>query len=334
MKRIGRIIVIVLVCSLLIVLCPNSAKAVATPKRYSLEEVSESVGYVKLSKDGIVRHVTSAFLFYKEKGYTYVLSCYSAHQEGYTTELVLGSTKITPIYVGGSSVADVAVFRYESSLYNKDVLHFATASLQEGQRLYSSTLLGYESDDKTIKGSQEGYVAKNNVLYCDETGYLYNCVPLLQLDMYLTDNSHGGPILNEYGYVVGMSTFKSLEESNINLAVYSQEIINFANRILAKELLKRADLGLYVSTIESLTVETQESLDLTDKKIGTVITAVKGKASGSGLAINQLILAINGNEVHNAADLIREVNKYNSGSVIKVKVQKVNGQIKTYKVKV
>ena len=334
MKKIGKIIIFILTFSfLMLFVSPSSSKASEAPARYSLTEVSESTGFIKLTEGNAIKHVVSAFVFYKDKEYTYLASCFSAHQDDYKATFVINEKVIDIEYVGGTADVDLAVFKYKSEVYNVNPLKFDTGKLKEGQKIYSVSLLGYENEDRLILGVQEGYVAKTDMLFCHDSGYLYNCTPLFQLDMYVTSSSHGGVIINDYGYVVGMSTFKDPDGSELNHAIYSQELVHFTNRILNKEISKRGDLGINIAALEDISTETQESLGFNNHGRGTVITSVNGRASSAGLSINQLILEVNGATMNNTVDLIRAIYKYNSGAIVKVKVLKPSGQTKTCKVK-
>ena len=205
--------------------------------------------------------------------------------------------------------------------------------LKERERIILPTL----SEDNYYQIEQmiiNAYFTKSTVtIVYFENGYLYNCTPLFQLDMYLTSFSHGGVIVNEYGYVVGMSTFKDPDESNLPHAIYAAELVHFANRILNKEIAKRGDLGINISALEDISVENQEMLGYEDYKRGTIITSTTGRASSAGLSINQLILEVNGQKMNDTVELIRAIYKYNSGSIVRIKILKPNGQTKTCKVK-
>lgn len=343
--RIKRILITILIFCLHLSLFiePVSTKGIDKFKTYSYEEVKESVGYITLSSKNAIKHVSTAYIIYQDDTYSYVATSAVTSSSGYDKKLHIGSEVLDITLVGKDEVIDLAIFKFEKEKYDAAPLKLASStSLLVGESVYFTGLIGFSSYDdlgnvKTpIFSKQTTYISKLDVLYCPNN-YLYNCSNLMLLDTRLSSMSQGGPILNAYGYVVGMVTMNNPIEEIENSdkmyhATFSSDLNIFLNRILNKNN-NRADLGLYIQKVENLSVSYQNSLNIQDYKKGTIITSMKDNASLSGIGTEYVIVKINDKKVKTTKDLISEMYKYNSGTIIRVTAKKTNGKLKTYYIK-
>lgn len=339
--RIKKLIIILVLFCLHITafVVPVSSKAEEKFETYSYEEVSNSIGYITLSSNNMIKHVSSAFIIHQDDKYSYVASSLVTSSEGFDTKLHFKGVSLNLELVGNDSVVDLSIFRFEKDKYNMPALKLASSnSLHVGESIYYAGLVGFVNNDfdQPIYSKEQTFISKLDVLYCPNN-YLYNCSNLMLIDTELSSFSQGGPIFNAYGYVIGMVSMNnpdSKQENGDKLyhATLSNDFNVFYNRILDKKN-SRADLGIYIEQIEKVSATKQEYLNISNLKTGTIITAVKDNASMSGLGIDYVITKINGKEVKTVKELISEMYKYDKGTIIRVTAKKPNGKFKTYYVK-
>ncbi len=343
--RIKRILIIVLLFCLHLSLFvePVSSKGVEKFETYTYEKVLESVGYITLSSNNSIKHISTAYIVYQDDKYSYVATSAVTSSSGYEKKLHIGAEILDITYVGKDETIDLSIFKFKKENYAAEPLKLASSnSLSVGENVYFAGVMGFASYDEEgnvtnpIFSKQTTFISKLDVLYCPYN-YLYNCANLMLLDTRLSSMSQGGPILNSYGYVVGMVTMnnpiKDIEDSDkLYHATLSSDFSLFLNRIINKNT-ERADLGLYIQKVENLSVSYQNSLNLEDYKKGTIITAMKDNASLSGIGTEYVIVKINDKKVETTKDLISEMYKYDADTIIRVTAKKTNGKLKTYYIK-
>lgn len=318
---------------------PVNSKAEEKFETYSYEEVTSSVGYITLSSNNMVKHVSSAFIIHQDDKYSYVASSLAASSKDFDAKLHFKGATLNIELVGNDSVVDLSIFRFDKSKYFAPNLKLASStSLHIGESIYYAGLMGFANNDfdKPIFSKEQTFISKLDVLYCPNN-YLFNCSNLMLIDTELSSYSQGGPIFNAYGYVIGMVSMNNPDSNQENgdklyHATLSNDFNIFCNKILDNKL-SRADLGIYIEQVEKVSAVKQEYLNISTLKTGTIITAVKDNASISGLGIDYVITKINEKEVKTTKDLISELYKYDKGTIIRVTAKKPNGKSKTYYVK-
>jgi len=340
--RIKRIVIFVLLLCLHVSFF-SSAEVLKGEEKfetYSYEDIVGSVGYITLSSNSNVRHISTTYIIHQDKKYSYIASSYVTSSSGYVKKAHFGNTNLDIELVGADETIDLAVFKFDRSLYDAPVLKMASSSyLRNGEYIFYVGLVGTDLNNANVNvpvfSKEQTFVSKTDVVYC-KNKYLYDCTNLMLIDSELSSFSQGGPIFNAYGYVVGMvSMYNPVSDLENGDELYhgtlSNDINVFLNRILKHDL-SRADLGLYIDKIEDLSIEKQKHLKLNINR-GTIITAVKNNASLSGIGTDYVITKINGKRVETLSELVSEMYKYNERTIIKVTARKTNGSTETYYIK-
>ena len=146
-------------------------------------------------------------------------------------------------------------------------------------------------------------------------------VPFIQTDVAVNPGNSGGPLFNLSGEVIGINS--QIYSSNggyqgLSFAIPIDVAMNVERQIVATGKVQRGRLGV---TIQSIDQSLADSFGL-KKPVGALVNGVDkdGPAAKAGLVAGDVILAINGREIANSAELPVIVAGMASGEVAKLAV--------------
>ena len=140
----------------------------------------------------------------------------------------------------------------------------------------------------------------------------------IQTDAAINFGNSGGPLINASGEVVGINSALSSRASNIGFAVP----INQAVAVLPQlKTLGRVSRGYIGVGLTDITPELQRALALTTSK-GAMVEDVKTGSPGerAGLRPYDLIVEVDGRQVLNNEELIRDISSRKPGTVTRLQV--------------
>jgi serine protease Do len=142
----------------------------------------------------------------------------------------------------------------------------------------------------------------------------------IQTDAAIHPGNSGGPLVNAEGEVVGINTFLlsgSGGTSGVGFAVPSNTVRNVYEQILKHGRVKRGQIGILP---ESITPRLAKALGL-PRDSGVILSDVTSgsAAEAAGLAIRDIVTAINGKPVENARQLGTQIYQH-AGDVVKLDV--------------
>jgi S1-C subfamily serine protease len=150
-----------------------------------------------------------------------------------------------------------------------------------------------------------------------------NLTGMLQTDAALNPGNSGGPLLDASGSVIGINTAietgtGGVSARGIGFAVPSNIVTGVLNDLKANKTITRPWIGVGISTLD----ETQAAalkLSLTE---GVVVLSVvaDGPAAKAGIAVNDVITAIDGTKTTTIQDLQTYVNKKSAGDTVNLTV--------------
>jgi len=146
-------------------------------------------------------------------------------------------------------------------------------------------------------------------------------VPFIQTDAALNPGNSGGPLLNTQGEVIGISSqiySPSGGYAGLSFAIPIDVAVKIKDQLQQYGKVTRGRIGV---AIQNLNKELAESFGLSNTK-GALISSIEKQspAAAAGLQQGDVITAVNGKVVENAAELSRTVGELKPGEKARVNV--------------
>ncbi len=136
---------------------------------------------------------------------------------------------------------------------------------------------------------------------------------IIQIDAALNPGNSGGALIDENGYLVGITFAGFLNLQNLNFAIPSNLVLNDVFKLFRKGEVKRSWIGCAV-----------------EKKDGVVVidyTVPEGNAEVAGLKVGDIIRDVNGVNVKKIYDIQREVSFFEQPVVLPIKLEREGKEI-------
>ena len=146
-------------------------------------------------------------------------------------------------------------------------------------------------------------------------------VPFVQTDAAINPGNSGGALVDLYGEVIGINTAILRNGQNIGFAIPSNTVKQVADELIIRGQVKRAYVGVMLA---ELTPELSEQLGLFPALKGVVVGQVvpNSPASKAGLAVGDVIQAVQGIQVQSPKAFRDVVRKEGIGKRLSLKVLK------------
>jgi len=148
-----------------------------------------------------------------------------------------------------------------------------------------------------------------------------NYVPFIQTDVAINPGNSGGPLFNLAGEVIGINSqiySRSGGFMGISFAIPIDVAMNVKEQLVKFGRVQRGKLGV---TIQAVSSELAESFGL-DKPKGALVSSVEpgSAAEKAGIRPGDVVLAVDGVEVADSADLPRLIGEKRPGSKVRLKL--------------
>ena len=229
--------------------------------------------------------------------------------------------------VGVDSVSDVAVLRVQPDFDVEPMVLGDSAASKAGEWVIA---LGKPSNANLSGSVTAGILSAKEMIQTSSTSNNYeaNWQELyLQVDILITEETSGGPLLNIVGELIGINTNQYHEELGITrtYTLPINEVVLIVNQIMETGKVERPPFSIYGISVKDIPTHAKEAYDVgRDLDYGVVVTAIAGNVVG--LKEKDVILEINGDKIDDYKELRRLNYSWRSGDTIVVKVQQ-NGQI-------
>lgn len=147
---------------------------------------------------------------------------------------------------------------------------------------------------------------------------------VLQTDAAINPGNSGGPLINIEGQVIGINSMKisTNQVEGMGFAIPSTDAVEIISQLEEKGEVVRPTLGVSIVDLQMVSSKfrNQELRIPEDVKEGVVIVeVVRGQsAAAAGLRAGDVIVAIDGEEVHNSVELRRQLHKHQLGDQIEI----------------
>ena len=213
-------------------------------------------------------------------------------------------------YVAGDADSDLAVLK--TDLTGLPAAQFGDSEkLTVGDKVYAiGNPLGYE-----LRGTlTDGIVsAINRDVWVDG-----RTMTLIQTNAALNSGNSGGPLINQYGQVVGINTIKMSSSfssvEGLGFAIPSASMCDIVNDLLAfGEARREPQIGVSVSQLGDI---------LPDGTVGIeVVSVMEGAAADrAGVQVGDYIVSANGESVKTSQDLLRIRRGLNIGDQLELTI--------------
>ena len=219
--------------------------------------------------------------------------------------------------VGADSISDIAVLKIEATGLTPAVFG-DSAALEVGD---SVAALG------NPLGEDFRLTLTRGIISAIERGVNYrgHSMTLLQTDTAINEGNSGGPLLNMYGQVIGITNMKMMSSysniEGIGFAIPSATVVKIINVILEEGVVSgRPAIGIAVGVIPD---EAREKWpDKMPEDGGLYVTAVSegSDALEKGLRPGDIILEANGTLVHTTEELSGMKDKMAVGDTLRFKI--------------
>lgn len=226
----------------------------------------------------------------------YIVTNYHVLEGGEACRVVLvNGDQYEARYVGGDSYTDLAVLKIRGQ--DLPTAQFGSSdSLTVGDRVYAiGNPLGVEL---------RGTLTDGIVSAIDRDVWVDNrTMTLIQTNAALNSGNSGGPLINEYGQVVGINVIKMVSEDDsvegLGFSIPSASMERIVNDLLEwGEPQPEPVLGVSVSLVGELLEDGQVGLKVVDLTKGSA-------ADKAGVRIGDYLLTANGEELRTSQDLLR-----------------------------
>lgn len=214
-------------------------------------------------------------------------------------------------YVAGSAENDLAILKIQT--IGLQAAEFGDSDrLTVGDPVYAiGSPLGYE-----LMGSYTAGIvsALNRDVQMDDGRVL----TMIQTDAALNQGNSGGPLINQYGQVIGINVVKLVSElshvEGLNFAIPSSDIERLANSLLRTGTLEPSPL-LGITVL-------QQSVQLDEETWGLEVVDVIADSAGDrgGVQVGDYVVEAHGRTTRTSQDLLRARDQFFVGEEMPMKI--------------
>ncbi len=305
-----------------VVKCSNDIKLDETGIATSVGKIYDATVTIQNYQNGRLTSSGSGFIYKKEGEYAYLLT--NHHVVDKATKLLItlsNDDQIEGEVLGSDEYLDLAVVRVSS----EKITQIATIGTSENSNIGDTvftvgTPIGYEYRGSVTKGTLSGKNRMVTVSINANSDWVMN---VLQVDAAINPGNSGGPLLNAQGEVIGINSLKLVEDEieGMGFAIPIEYAMKYIDDLEAGRELERPFIGITMLNVTDSYRVYQYGIRL-DPEIeeGVVVTGVStgSGAEQAGLKKGDVITAVNGTSVSNAAYLKYLLYQHEVGDTIEI----------------
>ena len=297
----------------------------------AVEKVYDAVVVVSTYRNGTYIASGTGFVYRADGDTYYILTNYHVIEDGdritvtFTNENII-ETEI----VGHDQYADIAVLAVESDeelmvaeLGNTDEMRIGDTTFAVGAPLdsaYSWTVTRgiVSGKDRLVEVSISNSSSNDYVM------------KVLQTDAAINSGNSGGPLCNANGEVIGITSLKLVSNGveGMGFAIPIEDAVEKAEQIISGEVITYPVIGISMTDFASAYIQYYNLIRNSGLDNGVIVIAVEegSPADEAGLRPNDIITAINDEDVTNVAYLKYYLYQYSVGETVTLTVYR-NGEM-------
>lgn len=252
----------------------------------------------------------SGVIFKKSGGSAYIVTNNHVIEGAAKVDVSLyNGEKVAAEVVGADALTDLAVVKIAAE-HVTDVIEFGDSSvLRPGDQVLAiGNPLGLDLS-RTVTQGIVSAVDRSISVSTSAGEWEMN---VIQTDAAINPGNSGGALINTEGKVIGINSLKISQNGveGLGFAIPSKDALPIVNQLIEKGKVDRPYLGVSLADLSQIPEMYLESLP-DEVNAGTMVTyiAPDSAADKAGLQEQDVIVAIEGQEVENASDLRRYMYK-------------------------
>lgn len=316
-----------------VIKCGNDITIDETGISLAIGEIYDATVTIQNYKNNKLISSGSGFVYKKDETYGYIMTNHHVI-DGADKVIITFSNddQIEGTVTGSDEYLDLAVIKIDAS----KITQVAKLGNSENSNLGDTVItvgspVGYEYRGTVTRGTLSG---KNRMVEVSVASTNDFVMRVLQIDAAINPGNSGGPLVNINGEVIGINSLKLVEDEieGMGFAIPIEYAMNYADELELGKDLERPFIGISMLNVTDTYRLYQNGIVLDeDVETGVVILSVNkdSGAANAGLKKGDVILAVNGNNVSNAAYLKYELYKFNAGDTIQISYMRDNKIDKT-----
>ncbi len=305
-----------------VVKCSSDMKLDETGIATSVGKIYDATVTIQNYQNGRLTSSGSGFIYKKEGEYAYVLTNHHVVEDATKLLLTLSNDdQIEGEVLGSDPYLDLAVVRISSEKVSLVAEIGTSDDSNIGDTVFTvGTPVGYEYRGSVTKGTLSGKNRMVTVSINSTSDWVMN---VLQVDAAINPGNSGGPLLNANGEVIGINSLKLVEDQieGMGFAIPIEYAMKYVDDLEAGRELERPFVGISMLNVSDSYRVYQYGIRL-DPEIeeGVVVTSVStgSGAEKAGIKKGDVITAVNGTSVSNAAYLKYLLYQHEVGDTIEI----------------
>lgn len=306
-----------------VIQCSNDIKIDETGISLAIGEIYDATVTIQnYNKNNKLASSGSGFIYKTDSNYAYIMT--NHHVIDGSDKLVItlsNDDQLEGEVTGSDKYLDLAVVKIKKTEATK----VAKLGNSENSNLGDTVItvgspVGYEYRGTVTRGTLSG---KNRMVEVSVASTNDFVMRVLQIDAAINPGNSGGPLVNINGEVIGINSLKLVEDEieGMGFAIPIEYAIQYVEDLEKGNDLERPFVGISMINITDTYRLYQNGIILDEEiETGVVIVSVSedSGAADAGLQKGDVIIAVNDNEIVNAAYLKYELYKSKAGDTIQI----------------
>lgn len=305
-----------------VIKCDNEITIDETGISTAIGEIYDATVTIQNYQKNKLASSGSGFVYKKDESFAYIMTNHHVIDGSDNNKVVItlsNDDQIEGEVTGSDEYLDLAVVKVEKSKITQVAkLGNSENSIVGDTVITVGSPVGYEYRGTVTRGTLSG---KNRMVEVSVASTNDFVMRVLQIDAAINPGNSGGPLINIKGEVIGINSLKLVEDEieGMGFAIPIEYAMEYANDLEKGNEIERPLIGISMLNATDTYRLYQNGIILDeDVESGVVIVSVSNDsgAAKAGLEKGDVILAVNGNNVSNAAYLKYELYKHQVGDTI------------------
>ncbi len=318
-----------------VIKCSNDITIDETGISTAVGEIYDATVTIQNYNSGKLISSGSGFIYKKDDKYGYVMTNHHVVDGADKVIITLSNDdQVEGEVTGSDEYLDLAVVKIDQD-HVKQVATIGTSeNVSLGDTIFTvGSPVGYEYRGTVTRGTLSG---KNRMVEVSIASTNDFVMRVLQIDAAINPGNSGGPLVNINGEVIGINSLKLVEDEieGMGFAIPIEYAMEYVDELEQGKEIERPFIGISMLNATDAYRLYQNGIMLDDSVESGVVIISVSKDSGAekaGLKKGDVILAVNGSSVSNAAYLKYELYQYHVGDTIEITYMR-NNKTKTAKV--